>query len=325
MALARELDRARERLALLRAIGGGLGVLAASRAGLVLLGIAIPLVTDGRLDGVLLAIIPLAAIASFEATAPMTTAFQHLDASRESAGRLFELIDASPEVVDPPVPLRPGPTHGIEIRDLRFRYGHGEPLVLDGLDLTIPDGASVGLVGPSGAGKTTLVSLLLRFRAYAEGSIRLGGTELRDLAQDDVRAAISVVPQRIDLFDATIRDNLALADAEVTDERMVAACRAAAIADVIEALPEGYGTRIGEDGVRLSAGERQRLAIARALVKDAPILILDEPTANLDAETERRVLDGLAGAMQGRTTLVITHRDAVAERMDRVVQLGRRA
>ena len=138
MALARELDRARERVAVLRGIGSGLGVLAASLAALVLLAIAIPLVTEGRLDGVLLAVIPLAAIATFEATAPMTQAFQHLDASREAAGRLFELIDATPDVVDPPDPRHVGSSHGLEVRDLRFRYGPDEPLVLDGLDLHDP-------------------------------------------------------------------------------------------------------------------------------------------------------------------------------------------
>jgi thiol reductant ABC exporter CydC subunit len=321
LALAAELDAARERLALLRGIGTGLGVLAASLAGLVVLGLAIPLVSDGRLDGVLLAIIPLAAIASFEATQPMTAAFQHLDASRAAARRLFELVDATPEVVDPAQPGDLGHGHDLEVRDLRFRYATDEPLVLDGLDLAIPAGTSLGLVGPSGSGKTTLVDLLLRFREYRDGHILLGGTDMRELAADDVRAAIAVVPQRIDLFDATVRDNLALADAELSDERMEAACRAAAIHDVIEALPDGYDTRIGEDGVRLSAGERQRLAIARALAKDAPVLVLDEPTANLDAETERRVLDGLAEAMRGRTTLVITHREAVADRMDRVVAI----
>jgi ATP-binding cassette subfamily C protein CydC len=321
MTLAEGLDQARERVALVRGIGTGLSALAASLAGIVVLALAIPLVTGGQLDGVLLAVVPLAAIASFEATLPMTQAFQHVDASRQAASRLFELIDAPPEVVDPAEPLPPGPGHAIEIQGLRFSYGPNEPLVLDGLDLAIPDGGSLGLVGPSGSGKSTLVSLLLRFRAFDEGRILLGGRDLRELAQDDVRAAIAVVAQRIDLFDASVRANLSLADPELTDERMVAACRAAAIHEVIEALPEGYDSRIGEDGVRLSAGERQRLAIARALVKDAPVLILDEPTANLDAETEQRVLDGLAVAMTGRTTLVITHRPAVAERMDRVVML----
>jgi ATP-binding cassette subfamily C protein CydC len=251
----------------------------------------------------------------------MTQAFQHLDASRTAASRLFDLIDAEPAVVDPPDPSVIPAVHGLDVRDLRFRYALDEPHVLDGLDLAIAEGSSLGLVGPSGSGKTTLVSLLLRFRPFDEGRIELGGIDLRELRQDDVRASIGVVPQRIDLFDATVRDNLALADAELTDDRMIEACRAAAIHDVIEALPQGYDTRIGEDGVRLSAGERQRLAIARALVKQAPILVLDEPTANLDAETERRVLDGLAAAMEGRTALVITHREAVAERMDRVVAI----
>ena len=321
LALGRALDSAQERIALLRGVSTGLGALAATLAGLVLLGIAIPFVTQGQLEGVFLAVIPLAAIASFEAVQAMSPALQQLDSSRAAAVRLFALIDAEPEVVDPdlPAPLPAG--RGISIRDLRFRYGPDEPLVFDGLDLDIPAGGSLGLVGASGSGKSTIVSLLLRFREYQQGQITLGGTDLRQLEAAGVRAQIGVVSQRVDLFDATVRDNLALADAELTDEAMIRACQQADLHDFIESLPNGYETRIGEDGVRLSGGERQRLAIARAIIKDAPILILDEATSNLDAETEGRLLDGIAGFMAGRTTLLISHRPAVAARADRVVTL----
>ncbi len=194
--------------------------------------------------------------------------------------------------------------------------------MFDRLDLEIASGSTLALLGPSGSGKSTLVNLLLRFREYEQGAILLGGTDIRDHAADDVRAAIGLVSQQVDLFDATIRDNLALADAGLTDERMMDACRLAEIHDAITALPAGYDTRIGENGVRLSGGERQRLAIARAVLREAPVLILDEATAHLDALTEERVLDNLASFMRARTTLLITHRPAVAERADRVVTLG---
>ncbi len=217
-------------------------------------------------------------------------------------------------------PHRPPATSSI--RGLCFRYAADGPLVLDGLDLSIPAGSSLGLVGPSGAGKSTLVELLLRFREFQTGSISIGGQEIRACAPDDIRALMAVVPQHVHLFNATIRDNLAVGNAWATDEQQVEACRVAQVHDAIEALPQGYATRIGEDGVLLSGGERQRLAIARALLADAPLLILDEATANLDPETEERVMDALATWMVGRTTLIISHRASVAARADRVLELA---
>jgi thiol reductant ABC exporter CydC subunit len=321
LAAGRELDRAAERLAEVRGLNAALVALCTSLAGVTVLGLAIPLVAGGRIDGVLLAAIPLAAMASFEAVAPLSLSAQLLDATDRAASRLFELVDAEPEVVDPADPAPVPATHDLEIRGLRFRYGPSEPWVLDGLDLAIPAGGSLALVGPSGAGKSTLVDLLLRFRDYGEGAIRVGGRDLRDLRADDVRRMLGVVSQHVHLFNATVRDNLAVADADATDEAMEAACRIAQLHETILALPEGYETLIGEDGVRLSGGERQRLAIARAVLKDAPILVLDEATANLDVATEGRLLDSLAPFMAGRTTLVISHRRTVADRVDRVVVL----
>lgn len=167
------------------------------------------------------------------------------------------------------------------------------------------------------------MDLLLRFWEYQEGAIRIGGRDIREYRADDVRAMLGVVSQHVHLFNATVRDNLAVADADATDDEIEAACRMAQLHDAIVALPEGYETRIGEDGVRLSGGERQRLAIARAIVKNAPILILDEATANLDVATERRLFDALGPFMAGRTTLVISHRRTVADRVDRTVVLDR--
>ena len=321
LAAGRELDRAAERLAEVRGINAALVALCTSLAGVAVLALAIPLVTDGRLDGVVLAAIPLAAMASFEAVMPLSQSAQLLGTTDRAAARLFELVDAEPEVVDPSDPAPLPATHGLEIRGLSFRYGPTEPWVFDGLDLAIPAGSSLALVGPSGAGKSTLVSLLLRFWEYHDGAIRIGGRDIREYRADDVRTMLGVVSQNVHLFNATVRDNLAVADADATDDEIEAACRMAQLHDAIVALPEGYETRIGEDGVRLSGGERQRLAIARAIVKNAPILILDEATANLDVATESRLFDALAPFMADRTTLVISHRRTVAARVDRVVVL----
>ncbi len=254
--------------------------------------------------------LPLAAIAAFEAVGPLAAAVQRLDATEAAGARLFELVDVAPAVVDPGSPAAPpssGPV-GLDVRHLRFAYDAGGRDVIDDLSFSIAPGGRLAIVGPSGAGKSTLVQLLLRFEAYAAGEIRLGGRDVRELAADDVRAMLAVALQRVDLFDASIRDNLALADADLTDERARAAIEAAQLASFVDSLPDGDATRIGEDGLRLSGGERRRLAIARAIVRDAPILVLDEPTADLDAATEARLWASLEPVMAGRTTLVLTHR-----------------
>jgi ABC-type multidrug transport system fused ATPase/permease subunit len=338
LGLGAELDAASDRLAIVRSGTSALATVLASLAGITVLAIGIALVGAGRLDGVFLPVLPLVAIASFEVIGPLAQAFGLWDTNKAAAERLFELTDAQPAVVDPPAadsatsgvafaststdPPAPAPAPGIEIHGLRFRYAPDEPLVADGLDLSVPPGSSLAIVGPSGSGKSTLVNLLLRFWDFEEGEIRIGGRDIRDCHAYDVRQLLGVVPQDVHLFDATIRDNLAVADADATDEQIAEACRLAQVHAFIETLPAGYETRVGENGVLLSGGERQRLAIARAIIKDAPILILDEATANLDVATEAALLDSIAPFMAGRTTIVISHRASVAARTDRQLVLG---
>ncbi len=322
LAHGRELDRARGRLGGIEAVSNALGGLFASLAGLAILVLAIPLVTSGEVEGVFLAALPLAAIAAFEAVQPLSRSLQLLDTTRVSARRLFELIDAPPPVPDPARPADPPDAHDLEISRLSFRFAPTEPWVLQGLDLRLEAGERVALVGPSGCGKSTLVSLLLRFWDYDRGTIRIGGRELHELDAEDARALLSVVPQDVHLFNATIADNLAVAAADADGEAMERACRTAQLHDFIAGLPDGYDTVVGEDGLLLSGGERRRLAIARAVLKDAPIVILDEATADLDSTTETALWSALDPWLAGKTLLVISHRPAIGVHVDRIVELG---
>ncbi len=306
---------------------------------------AIPLVRSGALSGVSLAVLALLTVASFEAVIPLPVAGQYLAASAQAARRLFDVAGRRPtraEVgrvlrFEPPVPApAPAgrtPAPRIELEAVSLCYAPGEAAALDRVHLAIPAGGLLAVVGPSGAGKSTLVNALLRFWDYQSGTIRIGGRDLATVEGEEVRALAGVVAQGTHLFNASIRTNLLLARPEARQDEIEAAARAAQLHDFIASLPEGYDTRVGEGGRKLSGGERQRLAIARALLKDAPILILDEPTAALDAGTEEALWQALAPLLEGRTTLLITHRlggpaalgqIAVMDR-GRVIELGEHA
>jgi ATP-binding cassette subfamily C protein CydC len=301
----------------------GLGVLLTQLGMWVVLVLAIPRVLAGEIPGAMLAALALIAAASFEAVTPLPLAAQLLGTSLEAGSRLFAVVDAQPAVSDPPAPLSPNPLPGsaaIEFRNLSFAYGQAAR-ALTAINFRVGEGEAVAVVGPSGAGKSTLVNLLARFWDYRDGEILLCGSSIRDMAQQDVRARFAVVAQNAYFFNATVRQNLLLANPHAEQHQLEAAARQAHTHDFITGLPKGYETWIGEQGLRLSGGERQRLAIARALLKDAPVLLLDEPTANLDPLTEQAVLQALYAAMRGRTTLMITHRLVGLEHFDRILVL----
>jgi thiol reductant ABC exporter CydC subunit len=328
-------------------IQAALGSLLANLGMWAVLFLVIPLVSTGQVQGVYLAVLVLAALASFEAVTPLPLAAQYLESNLQAARRLFEVVDTRPEVVEPAEPLLVPEDFGLEVSDLRFRYPPdalsptptgstpqpGSPWVLDGLSFSLPPGKRLAIVGPSGAGKSTLVSLLLRFWDYEAGQILFAGRDLRQYGQDDLRNRFSVISQNTYLFSASVLDNLLIARPAASQAEVIQAAEGAQIHRVIQALPAGYQTWIGDQGQRLSGGERQRLAVARALLKNAPILILDEPTANLDPLTEVEVLQVLVSLVEGRTTLMITHRLVGMEAMDeilvldqgRVVECGRHA
>lgn len=319
--LSGRIERAQARLALARGMGNALAALLAGLAGLTVLFLAIPLTSSGQIDGVYLALLPLAAIAAFEAVQPLGTALQHYEASQAAARRLFELIDAPPLVSDSESPLPPPAEHSIEFHDVTFRYEPNGPPVLGRVSFRIPEGGRLAVTGESGAGKSTLVNLLVRFWDARAGEVRVGGQDVRAYRADELRDCIGVVSQQVHLFNGTVRDNLLLAKGDATDREIISACAQAQLHGFIASLPDGYDTLVGENGLRLSGGERQRIAIARVILKAAPILILDEATANLDIVTEQAVMQALEPFMQGRTTLIISHRRAGFEHVDQILML----
>jgi ATP-binding cassette subfamily C protein CydC len=292
-------------------------------AGLAALCVAVPLVNDGEISGVYLAMLVLVSVASFEVVQGLPHAVQRLEETRPAAQRVFEVVDTplpSNVVLSSSVPC----DFGLEMRNVRFSYTPGSRQVLRDLCLTIASGTKLAVRGESGCGKTSLVNLLLRFWPYQAGRVAFGGHELTEYDPEDLRRYLSVVPQDIHLFTGTIRDNLQVANAEAGQDQMEAACECAALTGFIRAAPAGFETMVGENGLLLSGGERQRLAIARMLLKDAPFVILDEPTAHLDDQTESQIVANLRRALEGKTALIISHRPAVCALADEVVDMAAR-
>ncbi|MFL5657042.1 MAG: thiol reductant ABC exporter subunit CydC [Ktedonobacteraceae bacterium] len=342
--LDRALGQVQRQMALIAGLQQTMNDFLMNLALLTILVLAIPLVATKAIDGVYLAFLALAILASFEAIQPLAQAFQFLGHSLAAAERLFGVTDAAPQVLESAAPL-PGPSgRTLEFDDVHFAYHldvgtnpslqrhseasaahsggmQGEGEVLRGITFTVRPGRRVAVVGPSGSGKSTLVRLALRFWDPTEGAIRLDGQDIRKYALSDLRSVIGTVAQDTHLFNGTIRDNLLLARPEASDSEMKQVLEEAQLTEFINQLPGGLETWVGEQGLRLSGGERQRLAIARALLKNAPLLILDEATANLDLLTESALLDALDVLMRGRTTLMITHRLVAMERMDEILVL----
>jgi subfamily B ATP-binding cassette protein MsbA len=208
----------------------------------------------------------------------------------------------------------------VEFQNVTFAYNAG-PAVLKGIDLTVRAGEVAAIVGLSGAGKTTLVNLLPRFYPVTSGAVRIDGFDVREVTLRSLREQMAIVTQETILFNDTVRNNVCYGRPELPEARVIAAAQAARAHDFIQEMPQGYHTVIGERGQRLSGGQRQRIAIARALLKDSPILILDEATSELDSESEMEVQRALANLMAGRTVFVIAHRLSTIRRADKIVVL----
>jgi ATP-binding cassette subfamily C protein CydCD len=316
-----ELVRLARRDALAGGLAAGLQTLLSAGSAVALVAVGVPAVAEGRLEGVLLAVLPFLGLAAYEAVTPLPQAAQHLDACADAAARIEDVLEAPAPVREPERP-RPLPAGGSLVAEgVRFRYPGSEEWVLDGADLELKPGRRVALVGPSGSGKSTLANLLVRFADPQEGRVTLGGVDVRELSGDALRGAVRLAGQDAHLFNTSIRENVRLARPEASDEEVDRALEAAGLGPWIASLPEGAGTFVGEDGAQVSGGQRRRIAFARALLADARFLVLDEPTAHLDPEGAEAFLRTVAERAGDRGVLVITHTLAGLDAYDEVLVL----
>ncbi|MCO5967602.1 thiol reductant ABC exporter subunit CydC [Actinoallomurus soli] len=304
------------RSALARAVGAGLGALLAGLTvwAVLLLGV---LAVESRVP---LAVLVLTALAAFEAVNPLPAAAAQVSEAGAAAARITDVLD-TPEPIARPARPAPPPEPPVTVRLRGARVTYGAVRALDGVDLDITPGRRVAVVGPSGAGKSTLAAVLLRFADLDSGTATLNGVELAAYDPDDVRRVIGGCPQDPYVFDTTIRENLRLARPAATDDDLRTAARDARLLEWIESLPLGWDTPVGAHGESISGGERQRLALARALLADPAVLILDEPTVHLDEPTRRALTADLLSATRGRTTLLITHDRTGLDEVDEIVFL----
>ncbi len=277
----------------------------------------IPSISTGAVNGITLTVITFAVMASFEPFLPLPSTLKHLEADQHAGERLFEILDAKPETTAPASP-RPFPAdHAIKVEQLSFTYPGSTTKALVHLTFTVLPGEHIVIVGPSGAGKSTITSLFMRFWNSSEGNISIGGQNITLFDPEELRRNIALVSQRTYLFAETIRENLTLAAPEATDDDLKKALTAAGLSHFASKLDEWCG----QHGMKLSGGERQRIAIARVLLQNAPIMILDEATANLDGVTEREVTKTLNAISAGKTLITITHRLKGMEQYDRILVL----
>lgn len=298
----------------------GLSALGINLTAFVLLLMAVPMVVEGTLDGRLLAVVILGALASFEAVQPLPEAFQILTKVIPAGERLFQMGEQVPEVEDDLGEMPDNEFLSLKIKNLRFAYSHNNDApIVDAINLTLTPGKIVALVGASGAGKSTIINLLLRFWDYKEGQISYNQQELHTLTPLAWRKKISYVPQSPFLFNTSAAENIRIGEASATQDQIEEAARIANLDAFIQSLPQGYESSIGELGAFLSGGERQRLSIARAVIRDAPILLLDEPTANLDRMNEELILASIFEAAKNKGVLWITHRLTGLNRADEIL------
>lgn len=287
---------------------------------LAILGLAAFLVQKGQLDFAWYPVAVILAAATYNPVIEICSTARNFGLIFAAANRVFKVMEAEAPVADTGHPIDTDSLEkDIRFEDVTFRYGDDQDCAAKGISFTVQPGETVALVGSSGAGKTTCVNLLLRYWDPLEGSIRIGGCDLRDMTLDNLRDLTSAVLQDVFLFHGTLRENIRLGRQEASDSEVEEAAKSALIHDFIASLPQGYDTLAGERGVRLSGGQRQRIAIARAILKGSPILILDEAVSSLDAENEAEIQKVLAQSQSKRTTLIVAHRLSTIMSADKLV------
>jgi len=296
------------RLEHLQALAGGGAMLVAQIALPALLIFGLASVHTGELSPPLLAMFALLTLAAFDVIAPLPEALAQWQATRTAARRVFELADTPPAIDEPVHSAALAYPPAIRFERVRMRYAQDAPWALDGVDLELAAGERLALVGDSGAGKSSLLAALQKFYPLQGGSILFGGVMLDKLRGDDLRRQIAVIAQDSRLFNLSLLDNLLLAAPDASAQQIERAVHEAQLDDFVSALPLGYDTVLGESGCRVSGGEARRIAVARALLQDAPVLVLDEPTEGLDAATAAGLYQALAKATRGRSVLLVTHR-----------------
>ena len=316
------LTRIAARGAAAAGLGSGLSALVCGLTVVVAAAAGAGAVAAGRLSGVAMAVVVLTPLAAFEAVTGLPSAVQYRQRVRRSAERVFEVLDAPVPVAEPERPRKlPAAPLPLRLAGISARHAGQEGDTLSGLDLTLDAGRRIAVVGPSGSGKTTLAQVLLRFLDPREGSYTLGGTDARALDGDDVRRVVGLCAQDAHLFDSSVRENLRLARPGADDAQLREALAAARLLEWAESLPDGLDTLVGEHGEQISGGQRQRLALARALLADFPVLVLDEPAEHLDLATADALTADLMAATEGRATVLITHRLAGLDAVDEVLVL----
>jgi thiol reductant ABC exporter CydC subunit len=323
LARLRNSDRTLVRIGRRDALAAGIGdwihlvIAGTTVAGVLVVGVSAH--SAGRLDRVLIGMLALLALASFDAVQPLGAAARELGPTLAAGRRVLELVDREPRVVDPPDPTAaPQGAGTVCLEDVRVEYPPETRRVLDGASLRLDPGCRVALVGESGAGKTTVANLLLRFLDPGSGRVTIGGRDIRDMRQEDVRRAVAVAGQESYLFSSSIRENVRLARPDATDEELERVLRLVGIWDWVKTLPDGWDALVGEQGRQLSGGQRQRICVARALLAEPDLLVLDEPTAHLDPAAAEALVRDVFDAAGDRAVLLITHRPEGLEFVDTV-------
>ncbi len=317
--LNKEYNKLQFRMSFIDGLNEGLilFVLNLTIIGIMLVGI--PQINIGALSGIDLAVMIVGAMASFEAVLPIPTMAQHFESSMRAANRIFEITDKTPSVLNSENPVVNVKSYDLEFKNVSFSYSEGNDFVLRNVSFSLPEKKKIAIVGASGSGKSTLLNLTARFYDVTKGAILLGETDIKRIDIEVLRRQFSHVSQSTHIFAGTVEDNLRVGNPEATTEEMTTALIKANVYDTFFEKHNGLKTWLGEGGSKISGGERQRLAIARAILKDAPILVFDEPTANLDSENEQKIIKTILNISEEKSLLFITHRLVSLSEFDEIL------